>query len=50
MDYMVFGYYSLTINVFLLICIKIKVSKIEILSEILEELDVDNKMFTIFGL
>ena len=39
-----------TNNVFLLICIEIKVSEIEILSEILEELDVDNKMFTIFGL
>ena len=39
-----------TNNVFLLICIEIKVSEIEILSEMLEELDVDNKMFTIFCL
>ena len=39
-----------TNNVFLLICIEIKVSEIEILNEILEEFDVDNKMFTIFGL
>ena len=46
-----YGFWLLfTINVFLLICIEIKVSEIEILSEILEELDVDNKMFTIFGL
>ena len=46
-----YGFWLLfTNNVFLLICIEIKVSEIEILSEILEELDVDNKMFTIFGL
>ena len=46
-----FGFWLIfTNNVFLLICIEIKVSEIEILSEILEELDVDNKMFTIFGL
>ena len=46
-----YGFWLLfTNNVFLLICIEIKVSEIEILSEILEELDVDNQMFTIFGL
>ena len=39
-----------TKNVFLLIWIEIKVSEMEISSEILEELDVDYKMFTIFGL
>ena len=36
--------------VFLLIWIEIKVSEMEISSEILEVLDVDYKMFTIFGL
>ena len=46
-----YGYWLIfTNNVFLLICIEIKVSEIEILSEILEELEVDNHMFTIFGL
>ena len=39
-----------TKTVFLLIWIEIKVSEMEISSEILEELDVDYKMFTIFGL
>ena len=39
-----------TKNVFLLIWIEIKVSEMEISSEILEVLDVDYKMFTIFGL
>ena len=39
-----------TKTVFLLIWIEIKVSEMEISSEILEVLDVDYKMFTIFGL
>ena len=40
----------ITYSEFLLICFESKVSETEILSKILEELDIDNQMFTIFSL
>ena len=40
----------ITYSEILLICFESKVSEIEILSKILEELDIDNQMFTIFSL
>ena len=40
----------ITYSEFLLICFESKVPETEILSKILEELDIDNQMFTIFSL
>ena len=40
----------ITYSEILLICFESKVSETEILSKILEELDIDNQMFTIFSL
>ena len=40
----------ITYSEILLICFESKVSETEILSKILEELDIDKQMFTIFSL
>ena len=40
----------ITYSEILLICFESKVSETEILSKILEELDIDNQKFTILGL